>query len=63
MGVQDRDWYQEHWLRNVLGVRERKLRPRPIRRKRSYWPLLWVAMLMLGVSGCIAFVDVMRRLL
>lgn len=24
MGVQDRDWYQEHWQRNVLGLRGRR---------------------------------------
>lgn len=38
MGVQDRDWYQEHWRRNVLGIEprdERRALRRARRRRRS----------------------------
>lgn len=24
MGMMDRDWYQEHWRRNVLGIEDSK---------------------------------------
>lgn len=40
MGVHDRDWYQEHWCRNVLGIdpRDEKRAARRVRRRRAVAP-------------------------
>lgn len=45
MGVQDRDWYQEHWLRNVLGVRRRVVEHEAPARSSWRGTLFWVAVI------------------
>jgi len=72
MGVQDRDWYQEHWMRNVLGLRgraaavksspgARAAQPRqlpPGAEAGNFWT--WAAVFVLGLIGLGAFVAWLR---
>ena len=49
MGVQDRDWYQEHWKREVLGIDP----VQPGYRRRppgALWPYVLIVVLG-GLSG------------
>ncbi len=62
MGMHDRDWYQEHWLRNVVGVRRRELQRPRARGRLSFLPLFWVALLLVLVGSLVALLDVVKWL-
>lgn len=61
MGVMDRDWYQEHFLRKVLGV---TTPPKPApqvvaaaaEKRRGWWKLLFVSLLVVGPTIGLIFV-------
>lgn len=75
MGVHDRDWYQEHWRRNVLGVSDatddpagEPVRARRLGRVRAPLPAgaesgsfwSWVALALLVLFGAGALVSWLR---